>query len=250
MRARGVAALGLVVLLGGCAPIPQPASSQPPPATRATPAPTAAPRASAPTAAVVDTTPSNDARTVLNSIPEPIAAADRVPPPRPGTTVVQGTVTTGGTPSGSSPGGAQDTPSPISPPVTARPDSTSSDTAGADIPIPEKTQPLGDRPGTTTPAISDSMMRPRTPPPPPETTAPSDTCWRVQIAARKDKPTAENLRNAAHSQLMINFVVDHERGMYKVRSRDCTAKTPAEALRSRALQSGFKGTFLSPVPAK
>jgi cell division septation protein DedD len=240
----------LIALLAGCAPLPTPTSSQPPPVSRPAPASPTAPRAST-TPAVIDSTPSSEAREVLNSIPEPIAAADRVPAPTGPTTASPGT-TVSGTPSGSSGAPAQDTQPGISPPVTATPDSGASaaDTVQADVPVPEKTQPLGERPGGNVPAITDSMMRPRTPPPAPEAVAKSDTCWRVQIAARKDKTTAENLRNAAHSQLMLNFVVDREGGMYKVRSRDCMVRSQADAVRTRAVQSGFKGTFLSPVAPK
>ena len=74
--------------------------------------------------------------------------------------------------------------------------------------------------------------------------APSDTCWRVQLAAPTDRAEAAAKRAAAESQLMSGFVIEIEQGRHKVRGRECGSRTAAESLRDRALLSGFADAFL------
>jgi hypothetical protein len=48
---------------------------------------------------------------------------------------------------------------------------------------------------------------------------------------------------AARSQLGIAVVIEREAGLSKVRSRDCMTGAAADALRRRALATGFDGSF-------
>jgi hypothetical protein len=236
---------GLVAIVAaaivGCAPLPppQPRSAQPAAAGGSEPVRSGAPAHAggpAPTAAApVDSSPSADARAVLVTIPEPIAPADRVPPPSLPPAAEAGPPT-------SAPPVAADSARRAAPSDTSRQAGAGPDTVA--VPVPEPTQPLGERPGAATPAITDSMLRPRAAP---EEAPKPDTCWRVQIVARKDKATADKLRSAAQSQLLVSFSVEHEARMYKVRSVDCLSRPAAESLRDRAVQSGFKGAFMSAV---
>ena len=169
----------------------------------ATPAPAPAP---APVVAAPDTTPSAEARDVLASIPEPLRPGERVPPPLPARSETAGTHF----------------------------DATAADSGARDVPVPAPTAPLGER--TLPPAL------------PPDTahavplTLP-DSCFRVQLAAPLEKAKAERYREAAESQLLVPVVIETERGHHKVRTRDCLTRAAADALRRRAVDTGFAGAF-------
>ena len=150
-----------------------------------------------------DSTPSADAREVLASIPEPLPPGERVPPPAPPDT-----------------GSASDT----------------------DVPAPEPTRPMGDTGARTPPPIETSPPA-ATGAPPAATPASPDTCWRLQVGAPETPEEAEQKRSAAESQLMSGFVVEKDGALYKVRTRECMARTTALRLRDRAIDSGFAGSF-------
>ena len=226
--------------LGGCATLPAReaprGSAGGTPASRSTPRQSPAshgPAAQSAARAVVDSGPSEDARRVLASLPEPIPEGERIPPPE------MSHASAASSAALDSAGGAIP------------------DSARASIPVPAPTVPLGERPGGG--AIPDSALRPSAPltpavapaataasRPAPATTRP-DTCWRLQIVAPAAKARAESFRAAAASQLLVPFVIEHERTLYKVRSQDCMPRASAEALKSRAKSSGFSGAFLMTV---
>jgi len=266
MRA-GLAAVALLLSLAGCATVPAPPPAgtvnsplpgrEPaPPATGAeatgpgTAAPSPLPGTPVGTTAsggkivstqaapgIVDSLPSADALAVLESIPEPLSAGERVPAPtRPA---------------------APDSAAGDS--ATARAGGAEPDTAG--VPIPAPTRPLGDRPGgllraadtlSTAPGVSPSGAAPS-----PASAAgagasggstgakiaPADSCWRVQVAAPPEAEKAATLREAAQSQLLIPMTIDVEKGLYKVRTRNCLGSDTADRLRRRALDAGFAGAF-------
>jgi len=220
-------AAALLAFLAGCATLPAPPASRPappaapapvaPPPESPTPVPPVGTTASggtitihaAPTA--VDSTPSKDALAVLSTIPDPLGASEP------------------------------------------------SDTVG--VPVPAPTQPLGDRSGSrATTALPETLATPKAPsstaPSTPSRPAPSaagatpgagtaraDSCWRVQVAAPPERARAERMVDAARSQLLVPFVIEHEGGLYKVRVRDCLPAAAANDLRRRATASGFAGAF-------
>jgi hypothetical protein len=264
----------VLVLLAGCATLPPPAPpaahASPPAATQPPPA-QAAPSATPPVApgtqvgttasggtirvnetirdtlaaaAAPDTTPSRDAVAVLQTIPEPLGRpSDRVPAREPRPSVA---------------------PAHLAPPqpedsvgTRAARDTSSAPADTGAVPVPEPTQPLGDRPGarlampdslTTQPvASSPTGTAPAAPPsgPAPSGATPvsPDSCWRVQITAKAERLLAERLMAAARSQLEVAWVIEREKGLYKVRTRDCLSAAAAESLRQRAIASGFAGAF-------
>jgi hypothetical protein len=169
-------------------------------------------------AAAIDSGPSPDANAVLQTIPEPLKPGERVP--------------------------AADRPAAPVDTTTQTPADTSHD----DVPVPAQTSALGERPpgsaATTTatppPAAAAApafMTGPKVNAPPP------DSCWRVQVAAPAEEDKAKEMRDAAISQLLVPMVIDQEKGLYKVRSRDCMSGAAADALRKRAVTSGFAGAF-------
>ncbi|HEV2105778.1 MAG TPA: SPOR domain-containing protein, partial [Candidatus Eisenbacteria bacterium] len=113
----------------------------------------------------------------------------------------------------------------------------------AAIPVPAPTQPLGARPGHAI-ALPESLTAPPAAPPPAAAPAAPDTCFRVQIGAPSARARGKRLRDASESLLVAPMVVDHDRGRWKVRTRDCLSRAAAEALRARALASGFRGAFV------
>jgi hypothetical protein len=197
-------------------------------------------RAKTPPRSVVpaDSLPSEDAQAVLKAIPEPIAPGEQVPPPD---RVHARTV-------------ADSSAAPRDSAVTALPDSAAADTSG--IPTPTPTAPLGEGPvrhvlatdslasaPTAAPSAPLSPAPPSSPgPSTPSVTAP-DTCWRVQVAAPVESEEAAGLRAAAESQLLVPMAIENEKGRHKVRSRDCLSGPAAEALRLRAVASGFTSAF-------
>ena len=221
--------LGALLVLGGCAsvpPYPPPAPREPAanPAPRETPvahpAPGTTPGA---VVAVPDTVPSREAQDVLATIPEPLAPGERVSPPAPTTTAAPADSAT----------------------------EAEADTGSADVPVPAPTPVLGERPLPEVLAPADSAASQASPPPsPPSPPAPAapgaatpDTCWRVQIAAPAEREKAERYLEAGRSQLLVPLQIEHEQGLYKVRTRDCMSGPAADGLRRRALETGFGGAF-------
>jgi hypothetical protein len=246
MVAAAVLAIALPLLAGCAALLPEvapatPASTAParPPGGEAPATGSTAPRSAS--AAPADSAPSSEALAVLSTIPEPLAPGERVPPPE----------RLSLPPSASVPADSGAARAPADS-LAARADSTAAgsasaapaDSAHGAVPVPEPTQPLGDRPGTlermlqadTTAAAPPSALPAAQP-------ARPDTCFRVQIGARSEKAKAERLREAAASQLLVEMVIEKEHALYKVRSRDCLPRGAADALKARAVASGFSGAF-------
>jgi len=224
--------LGSLALLGwlaGCAtaPPPPPAAHTPPPAASAPPATGAAggtrvgTTASGGTISVnapVDSTPSADALAVLGTIPEPLgsspaAESTSVPTPAP-------TQPLGDKAHASATGG--DLAPPPATPSGAAPGPASAGAAGA------ATGATGGAAGGAAGAGKASAP---------------DSCWRVQVLAPPERDRADRMAQAAQSQLGVPFVVEHESGLYKVRTRDCLSSAAATALRNRAVADGFDGSF-------
>jgi hypothetical protein len=190
--------------------------------------------------AAADSQPSAEALDVLRSIPDPLRPGERVAPPK----------------GYESPAGSSAAPSAAAPADQAASDTTETDT-DENAPVPSPTEPLGDRPGSLVGSgLPDSLLTPRSAPAAPSSadsaasrgrpapgSAARDTCWRVQIGAPPDTTRAHALRAAAESQLLVPIVIERERGLYKVRTRDCFNASGAERFRRRALAAGFSGTF-------
>jgi hypothetical protein len=216
-------------------PAPTPAPASPLPGTRVgTTASGGQITSMSPTAVVLDSLPSAEALSVLETIPEPLSPAERVAPPK------LPASHPGSAPSTKASAGAPPTDSAVV--DSAR--SAGSDEAG-DVPVPQPTRVLGDRPTPAGGAPPPSS-------PPPSTPAPArpDTCWRVQIAAVPDAKRAEALRSAAESQLLVPWVIDKDGQLFKVRSKGCSGAVSAEEIRKRAVAAGFTKAFRygSPSP--
>ena len=173
-----------------------------------------------------DSLPSDDARAVLRTIPEPLPPGEH-PVPADSAALA-----------------------PVAPAFPA-PDTSAADTSG--VPTPAPTAPLGEGPGGPRPILADTTgAEPAAPPvsPPPATAAAppaaavADTCWRLQVAAYGERPIAEAHRVAAASQLLVPMAIENEKGRLKIRSSDCLTRVAAESLRRRAYDSGFPGAFL------
>jgi len=242
----GAALLGLC----GCAPPPvgPGGSAVPPTAGGARRDSTAVAAGSQPVpaarTAMNDSLPTAEAERVLATIPEPLSPSQRVPPPA-------GT----GTVMARAPGAAYDTLRATSP--------NAGDSAA--VPVPAPTQPLGTNQevalampdtlaapaaaatgaGTAPPAATTSAATQTTPPAATTATATAPTeCWRVQVSAPDDKAMADSRSAAAQSLLLVPMAITFEKGLYKVRTRDCMARDAADALKQRAQESGFSGAFL------
>jgi len=216
-------------LLAGCASLAPVGSPAPGPAPAVTGTPAAAVPVPVPAAApgaIDSTTVSPDGQRVLDSIPEPLAAGERVPPPAAGLEMA-------------APAASYDSLRLATPPPTDGPDA---------VPVPAPTQPLGDSPGSIersraadSAAAAAAATAPAAPAAPSK--AVSDTCWRVQVAAPAEQERAQSLRAAAESQLMVPFVVERDQGLWKVRSAGCLDGARSESLRRRADLAGFAGVF-------
>jgi hypothetical protein len=210
-------ALWVLLALAGCASVPPyalPTSRGPAP----TPVPREMPAARptpTPAASAADSAPSRDALDVLATIPEPLAPGERVPPPA----------------------------------VSAAAD----DAGSADVPVPALTPVLGERPLPEVVASTDTTSSPASPAPRalvdprpapgPGVPAVTDTCWRVQIAASAERAKSERYLEAGRSQLLSPLQIEVEKGLFKVRTRDCLSGAEADGLRRRALDAGFDGAF-------
>jgi hypothetical protein len=121
----------------------------------------------------------------------------------------------------------------------------------ASVPVQAPTEPLGDRSkasATAPDAAAPPLGAPAAPPAAGAATGAAaaskpDSCWRVQVAAPPERDRADAMARAAQSQLGVPFVVEHEGGLYKVRTRDCLTSAKATALKDRAVADGFDGSF-------
>jgi len=195
--------------LAGCAtsPAPPPAARQAPPAASA----------SGPDAGTRVGSTASGGSIVVHETPAP-AVADSTPSPE--ALEVLGTI-----------------PEPLG--GRSAPEST-------EVPVPSPTEPLGDRSRATTTLPDAPASPPAAPPPavaPAAAASSSDSCWRVQVAAPPDRERAHRMAQVAQSQLGVPFVIEHEGGLDKVRTRDCFSAGTAAALRNRAVASGFDGSF-------
>jgi len=225
---RQMAAAAALLVVAACAPM---APKAPPTTQPGAPIPGAAqrPPATTPTRAAVDSTPSADALAVLGTIPEPLAASERVPPP--------------------------DVPIPAGTAAAAGAGAAVESGAGAAVPVPGTVPVLGERtnpaldPTSADSTVADSAAAHHpAPAPAPATPTHSGPCWRVQVAAPADRDESEALRKAAESILLVPMVIETESKLHKVRTRDCYARDAADRLRERAVQSGFDGAFPLGVP--
>jgi len=238
-------ALGVtLIVLAGCAPMvsapvnpptppPSPASSAAEPASVPTPAP-APPE---PAVSRVDTIPSPEAERVLATIPEPIPGRPRAltGPARP-----------------------RPVPAPDAGYDTLRIERSPEEVA---VPVPSPTPVLGS--GSTVEVMAADSLGARPPASPPAEAEPpapdrpttggggagvaaagEGPCWRVQVSAPETREEADSRQAAAQSLLLVAMVVEPEKGLYKVRTRDCMSREAAQAMRQRALDSGFEGSFL------
>ena len=64
------------------------------------------------------------------------------------------------------------------------------------------------------------------------------------MAAPVEREKAESRLEAAQSLLVVPMAIVIEKGFFKVRTRDCMAHDAAEALKKRAVESGFADVFL------
>jgi hypothetical protein len=90
---------------------------------------------------------------------------------------------------------------------------------------------------------------PASPPPAKRVPATADTCWRIQIGAPADRAKAQSLERAAQSLLLIPMVIEPEKKLFKVRTRDCWDRAASDRIRERAIASGFVGSFRFPRKA-
>lgn len=279
---RTVPWLGVLMMLASCATVPTPATENAPSplpgrGSTSTPAPTGtsmpagrpavpSPMPGAPstrrggataaqTPTVVDSLPSREALQVLKTIPEPLSPGERLAAPSRSALAADTTAES-----------AADSSRAAAGPALA--DSSAAGSGARDsvqVPTPSPTVPLGDRPGSlvhpadtlatstgagaggagssppagaaTSPAMSPAPGKAA------PSSVPADSCWRIQVAAKPEAARAEALRDAAQSQLLVPMVIEIEKGLHKVRSRDCLSAATAELLRHRALAAGFAGTF-------
>src|SRR5262249_32891446 len=153
-----------------------------------------------PSVAPRDSTPSAEALAVLKTIPDPVAGGSPQP-------------------AAASPAGA---PAPSATAAPADSSGAAPDTAGADVPIPALTQPLGDRPGArAAPAWARVGGPPATASAPQAgegAAAPPDSCWRVQVVAVPEAARSASLRDAAQSQLWTTMVIETEKKLHKIRT--------------------------------
>jgi len=210
----------------------------------------------------VDSGPSPEAQRVLQSIPDPIPASQRVTPSplalaearaadnaqaaaaRADSARVAGLRDSLATfRADSAAAASRDT-------LAVSSDSASTDSAG--IPVPALVPTLADR--SHAEAVVDSTLGAS--PTADSTTAgraaaasgaatpatPAE-CWGVQVGAPTEARKAEALRDAAQSQLLVPMSIESDQGRHKVRTARCLSAAAADSLRHRAVMSGFGGAF-------
>jgi hypothetical protein len=208
-----------------------------------------------------DSGPSADARAVLSTIPDPVPGSETgqaAPAPAgnagsSGSAGAAGTAGAGTAGAGGTAGLAAGATGAV---VAARPDSAAADTSSvaadsSSVPTPSPTEPLGEHPGgrvvtdAAAPVGAPGTATAQAPPPAasPAHPAPAGPCWRVQVAAVPEQARAKALRDAAQSQLMTDMVIELEKKLYKIRTKDCLSTEAADRIKQHAIDDGFSGAF-------
>jgi hypothetical protein len=66
----------------------------------------------------------------------------------------------------------------------------------------------------------------------------------VGAPLESEKEKADSRLEAAQSLLIAPFTIVPEKGYLKIRTRDCMTRETADALKKRAVDSGFSDAFL------
>jgi len=251
----------LAVSATGCASMatkPGPAAAGAPPASAAhVPAPThstspgTAPSTSPATAAIDSTMPSPAAQRVLGSIPEPLTPAQQALSAQaaPVDTARMRAV---------APAAAYDSLQAAPVPAATQPLGTETSTVTMDTSTTapalsaaggaaSSTAAAGAAAGAATGAAAGAAAASTASAAPASSTAAtSGPCWRLQVGAplASEKDKADSRREAAQSQLMTRLTIVPEKGYLKVRTSDCMSREDADALKKRAVDSGFGDAFL------
>jgi len=266
--------LTLAVLLAaaasGCASMatkPGPATASTPPASTAThPGATGTPASTAPTAASIDTTtPSHAAERVLASIPEPLTPAQQALNATPDSTRAHGTAVAPAAaydslqaapvPAATQPLGTEvstvtlaDSSSsapPANPAAAGAAASTASGAAATGAAAAAGGAAAGSATsgGAATGGAAGAAAAGGAAASSASGTGP---CWRLQVGAplESEKEKADSRRDAAQSLLVVSFTIVPEKGYLKVRTTDCMGRDAADALKKRAVESGFDDAFL------
>ena len=266
MNVHGRLGLALVALVAiavtGCAPMTtaarKPASPAAPPATSTTaPAEPAPVPAVTPTGTVVDTTtPSPDAQRVLARIPEPLTPAQQALNPSPDSSRTRVTaiapaaaydsLQAAPVPTATPPLGTETSTVTMgeTPPAGAVSPTAAGASAGAAAPAAAGAAGAGTAAATSGAPAGAAGSTPAT--------APTSPCWRLQVGAplESEKEKADSRLEAAQSLLMAPFTIVPEKGYLKIRTRDCMTRETADALKKRAVDSGFSDAFLVDTSAK
>ena len=83
-------------------------------------------------------------------------------------------------------------------------------------------------------------ITPATPPP----TPPTVYGFRVQIFASSSKENADRIMTDARKNFTDNIYVEPEDNLFKVRVGDFVLREDADRLKARAVQLGFRGSFI------
>ena len=276
MNAHGRLGLAFAMLVlaaaTGCTPIAaggKPASATPPPATSTTgthaeqaPVPVVTP-----VATVIDSTsPSPDAQRVLARIPEPLTPAQQALNPSPdtsrkGVTAVAPAATYDSLQAAPIPTATQPLGTETS--TVTRDETPSTAPSAASAPAATGTAPGaaatgGATSGAAAPAAAGAAgagaaaAASGTPAGTAPASTPTGPCWRLQVGAplESEKEKADQRLEAAQSLLMAPFTIVPEKGYLKIRTRDCMSRETADALKKRAVDSGFSDAFLVDTSAK
>ena len=270
MTVRRELGLTLAALLAaaatGCASLatkPGPTAAGVPPATTthapAGTTPTGAAPSTTPSTAPIDTTtPSAAAQRVLGSIPEPLTPAQQALNPSSATTDTMGMHRTA-----VAPVAAYDSLQAAPVPAATQPLGTETSSVTMDTTSAATTRSAtGGNTAGTSPAsgaaasgtaagaaagtAAGAAAAGTSAAPASSTATTSGPCWRLQVGAplESEKEKADSRREAAQSQLMTPFTIVPEKGYLKIRTRDCMSREDADALKKRAVESGFGDAFL------
>jgi hypothetical protein len=96
------------------------------------------------------------------------------------------------------------------------------------------------QPGGTSSGGASSAAAPEAPTPGPAT---PDGAWHVQIFASPELAVADSVAKSASAALGASYAIEYEGTLYKVRLGAFASEADAQALRDRAVRSGYPGAF-------